>query len=117
MDGTREPHFEAAFLEHAERMAGMQREWAEKVKARLHYMEREKGPDSYLALGLLHITRETEAEALDLGGWPLMGALASYASDMDPEKAHEFRMLMQRAAAYGPLVDDLVQQARDLLSD
>jgi hypothetical protein len=116
MDGGRDPAFEREFLRQAERLAGMTNSgYADEVEARLHRAEREKGPDSYLLLGMRRLAIEVGEEALDLGGWSCVAALSAYPQVTDMDTRHQVHLLLQQIAAHGPLVWELVRQLRDVL--
>jgi len=115
--GGREPKFEREFLGEAERLAGRGLGFAEEVKARLHRAERELGADSFLNLGMHRLLTEIDEEALDVAGWAVLAAQASYAKVDDQEVAGELRLVMQQIAAYGPVVHQLVADAQALLTE
>jgi hypothetical protein len=114
--GRRNPRFEKSFLDEAERLAGLSTSgFTEEVQARLHAMEREKGADSYLELGLRRIVHEIELEGYDLGGWPTVGCLAARRDIQDDDARYEFMMILQEIASFGPRVKQLCERARELV--
>lgn len=116
VNGTRNPTFERDFLKEAERLAGLSGgEWSFDVADRLQVMERTKGSDAYLGVPLQKLVSEIEEEGLDLGGWPVLAALASYTLD-DEEQAAELRSVLIQIASYGPLVHQLCAKAREILT-
>jgi hypothetical protein len=118
LSGGRDPAFEREFLRQAERLAGMTNSgYVEEVAARLHRAEREKGPDSYLSLGMRKLANEIGEEALDIGGWSTVAALSAYPQVADVERRHQVHLLLQGIAAHGPLLWELCRQLRDLLDD
>lgn len=115
--GRRDPEFERAFLNEAERLAGMSSGgYAEAVQDRLQRAERQYGQDSYLNLSMARLLTEIADEAFDLGGWGCMSALASYPKVADDDARGELLLILQEIASHGPLVYRLVERARDLLS-
>lgn len=111
----RNPDVEREFLRNAERVAGLDIDWADRVKDRVLRMERSKGKDSYKQLGFWRCVSETEEECLDLGGWPMMAFLLSHTefSD-DDERGLEARMILQQIAAHGVRVSGLIGRLREL---
>jgi hypothetical protein len=116
LSGGRDPSFEREFLRQAERLAGMTNSgYADEVEARLHRAEREKGPDSYLELGMRRLASEIGEEALDVGGWATVAALSAYPQIADTDQRHEVHILLQQIASYGPILWELCRQLRDRL--
>lgn len=116
IEGQRDPAFELEFLRQAERLAGMTNSgYTEEVLGRLHRAERERGPDSYLLLGMRKLAIEIGEEALDVGGWSTVAALSAYPQVPDLERRHEVHLLLQQIAAHGPLLWELCRQLRDVL--
>jgi hypothetical protein len=115
--GGRDPDFEREFLRGAEKLAGLDIGWATAVADRLARMEREKGTSSYLELGLRRLLHETDEEALDLGGWPVLTAVALYAeADLGDERRQQAHLLLQAIGAHGVRVAGLVAELRELLA-
>lgn len=113
---ARQSETEHEFLRGAEKRAGLDSGWSQGVQDRLLRMERAKGRDSYRSLSIARFLTEIEEESFDLGGWPVLAALVTYASDLDDETAHELRLVLQAIAAEGARAHALVAQCRALLA-
>jgi hypothetical protein len=112
---ARNPAKEREFLRGAEKIAGLDIGWAERVEERLLRMERSKGTDSYRTLGFWRCVAETDEEDQDLGGWPLMAYLLSFDEFADDdERGLEARILLQHIAAHGVQVAGLIERLREL---
>ena len=115
--GRRDPEFERAFLNEAERLAGLSSTgYSEAVQDRLQRAERQYGQDSYLNLSMPRLLSEIADESFDVAGWSLMAALASYPKVLDDEARGDLLLVLQRIASYGPLVWRDVERARELLT-
>lgn len=114
--GYRDANFERDFLEGAERRAkSMGLGFTEVVRDRLTRAERQYGVASYLEKGLRGVLRETDEEAADLGGWPVLGALIANDEMMDDDLRCLVVDKLQEIASLGVLAHQLVHELQGLL--
>jgi hypothetical protein len=111
----RNPEFEREFMRGAAKLAGIDHGWTEAVHDRMQRMEREKGTSAYLAWTVGQIATETDEEGLDLGGWPVLGALLAYRDIPDDEARLYVQAEFQQIAALGALVRMHVTNIREAL--
>lgn len=115
--GWRNSDFERDFLDGAERRArSMGIGYTEKVRDRLTRAERQYGVASYLDKGLRGCLRETDEEALDLAGWPVLAALIANDEISDYETRCYFVDRLQHLAALGAEAHQVVKELEGLLA-
>lgn len=107
----RDRGFEEAFLEGAERQAGLYGlGFGEQVAARLDAVGARHG-DRWLELPLRRFVSEIRAEAADLGGWPvLMAQRLMRDGDQVDDCSLEARLILQAIAAHGVQVEQLLRR-------
>ena len=111
-----DPEFQRQFLRGAEKLSGLDIGWSDQVADRVAAMEAKYG-ESYRTIPVGRFLREIEAEAHDIGGWPMFLALRVNALDhLDDEAKLDVKLLLQELAAYGPRVANLVDKVRELVA-
>jgi hypothetical protein len=114
-DGRRDLQFERDFLALAEREGGLTGTgFSDRVRDRLTVGERKYGQYTYLNRGIRGLLREIEHEALDLAGWSVLAAQATYAMEnLDDDNSVEIKMLLQHIASLGVRADAVLQRISD----
>lgn len=114
--GWRNADFERDFLDGAERRAlSMGAGFSDQVRDRLERAERQYGVASYLDKGLRGCLRETDEEALDVGGWPVLAALIANDEIRDGDTRRYFVDRLQRIASLGVEIHQIVKELEGLL--
>lgn len=112
---VRDRAFEEAFLEGAERRAGLHGlGFGELVATRLEMVGRRHG-DRWAGMAPRELVHEIRAEALDLGGWPVLTAQRLMALELDDDCSLGARMKLQEIAAKGVEVELLVRELAGLI--
>lgn len=106
---------EDAFLEAAERRAGMHGlGWAQLVRDRLELVGCRHG-DRWHTLTPREFIHEIRLESLDLGGWPVLFAQRLLALELDNDCSLPARLKLEEIAAHGVAVERLLRELAGLL--
>lgn len=112
---ARDEAFEAAFLEAAERQAGLYGiGFVQLVAERLDTMGA-RHADRWASMSPRELVREIREEALDIGGWPVLTAQRLLALGLDDPGALLAREKLLEIAAKGVEVERLVRELTGLL--
>lgn len=113
---SRNTTFENDLLAAAERQAGLEIGYADRVRARLT-MGQELYGNAWAGRPLVDMIREIREEAWDVGAWASLAAQLADRDVPDGEAMMLVRMRLQRAVACAVAIDEELRQILDLLAD